>query len=186
MTAAITIHELLKDPQYREYFLKVPKLPEHYSQSQLPWKLMIKKRGELKWRTKRFATYKEAFEGLKQLLDVCEDAVINCPSLAFDPPFKTYVVKGKLDKKGYPLKKSRVWKPKLDADMDQHFWCGHCRRPTVFAYRAMGARRVGSYVMPPGDTQFRCLICASSDRVTDIREPMRNQQWDMNRAKFYA
>ena len=64
----ITIRELLRDPQYREFFTKVPKLPDHYTEENQPWKLYIHKPGEAVWRSKKFGTYSEAFAGFKKML----------------------------------------------------------------------------------------------------------------------
>jgi len=175
----ITIQELLRDPQYRSYFSKVPKLPEHYTPANKPWKLIVMKRGEQMWRSKRLGTYQEAFAGLKKLLPIIDNAAINCPPLGFMPPTRTVKLKGKVDKNGKPVIKTLMWHPAIGADMETHNWCAHCRRPSIF--------RVATYTnknqAAPVEPALRCIICGASERIINLRHPEKHQQWDMNRAK---
>jgi len=181
LTEMITLDELLRDPSYREYFAKVPKLPEHYKGT-LPWKLYILKKDESTFRSKKFATYKEAFEGYKKMKPLIQNAAINCPALGFIPPVRTVKVKGKLDAKNKPILVTKVWKPRIEADMDQHYWCSHCRRPTVWRIASLNLNRKGSsYTLPLAEPTQRCVICGASERVVDLRDPLNAQQWDINR-----
>lgn len=183
-TAMITLKELLRDPQYRTYFSKVPKLPAHYKPENKPWKLMILKPGEKAWRTKRFGTYSEAFAALKKMLPVIEDATINCPALGFMPPIKTVRLKGKTDKKGKPVLRTIVWKPQLTDDMETHYWCPYCRRPSIFKIATIAPRMRNGYVLPSPEPKMRCSICGASDTLIDLRNPTNTQQWDINRPKI--
>jgi hypothetical protein len=185
-TEQITLRELLRDKQYKEFFTKTPQLPDHYTPEVKPWRLMILKRDERVWRSKRYGTYGEAFAGLKKVLPISDDAAINCPALSFMPPIKNFRLKGKFDKKGKPVLTSRVWKPAIEADMAPHNWCPHCRRPTVFKMAALAAKRSETgFILPPAEASLRCSICGASERVVDLRNPLTAQKWDPNRPKVY-
>lgn len=185
----ITLKELLRDPQYRAFFTKVPKLPEHYTPENKPWKLMILKPGEHAWRSKQMGTYQEAFRALKKLMPDIENAAINCRPLTFMPPTRTVRIKGKFETvrgKQKPVIKTIIWKPQITADMADHNWCGHCRRPSIFTMATTSAKRSASgFVSAPGGPAIRCVICGASDRIIDLRNPANHQQWDPNRPKIY-
>jgi hypothetical protein len=181
----ITIKELLRDPQYRAYFSKVPKLPSHYTPENKPWKLMVLKRGEVAWRSKRMGTYQEAFEGLKKMLPLITNAAINCPPLNFMPPVRTVRLKGKFDRKGKQVLKSIIWRPAIDADMEAHNWCPHCRRPSIFKVAVTTSKNRGGFAMPASEPALRCMICGASERIVDLRHPENHQKWDPNRPRIY-
>ena len=181
----ITIRELLRDPQYKAYFVKVPKLPEHYTPESLPWRLLVLKQGEHIWRGKRFGTYEEAFAGFKTMLPKIENAAINCPGLNFVPPMRTVRVKGKVDAKGKPIIKTLVWKPRLEIDHEAHSWCAYCRRPSIFVDKGLGAKMLNGQRLPASRVALRCSICGSNSGLMDIRKPENNQAWDLNRPRFY-
>ena len=185
----ITLDELLRDPEYRAYFAKPPKLPAHYTPDVLPWRLFVMKQGETKWRSKRFGTYREAFEGFKKMRPVITNAAINCPGLGFMPPIKTFKVKGRVHttgkQKGKPVLRSRIWVPQIEASMPAHNWCPHCRRPSIFITAALGPRKTETYTLPTSETALRCSICGASERVIDLRNPENAQKWDLNRPKVY-
>lgn len=184
----ITIHELLKDKEYREFFLKTPVLPDHYGPENKPWKLIILKRGETQWRSKRFGTYKEAFTGLKTMLPSIINGAINCPPLDFMPPVKNFRVKDKFVGNGHlrkPLIVSRVWKPRITDDMGEHNWCTYCRRPSIFRY-AMLSRSTAGYAPIAGEPEIRCIICGASSRLVNLRHPEQSaQKWDPTRPRLY-
>ena len=179
----ITLKELLRDPQYREYFRKVPKLPSHYTPEMLPWKLLVLKRGELIWRSKRFGSYGDAFAGLKKMLPTIDNAAINCPALGFMPPTRTVRIRGKYDKKGKQVIRTTLWIPQISSDMEPHNWCPHCRRPTIFKIAALAAKQRQGFAVPASEPALRCSICGTSERVIDLRHPENAQKWDINRPK---
>jgi len=181
----ITIRELLKDEQYKAFFTKVPVLPAHYTPENLPWKLMVRMKGQSKWKAKRYGTYREAFAALKRLMPKIDDAAINCPALGFMPPVKTYRLKGKTTGKGKPVLTTRMWKAPIEADMEPHYWCPHCRRPTVFRSAVLPAKILGTYTLPASELAMRCSICGASERVVDLRNPLTAQKWDPNRPKVH-
>ena len=185
----ISIHELLRDRQYREYFLKVPQLPPHYTPSNMPWKLMVLKKGETHWRSKRFSTYQEAFGGLKVMPPSIRNGAINCPALDFMPPIKNYKVKGKFVGNGHlrrPLIVTKVWKPQLTDDMSEHSWCGYCRRPSIFRYATIQRPSKGRFEFTHGEPEVRCIICGASARILNLRHPEHgSQRWDATRPKVY-
>lgn len=178
----ITIQELLRDPQYRKYFTTVPQLPSHYTPDHKPWKLIVMKKGESIWRTKRMGTYEEAFTGLKKMLPIIDNGAINCPALGFMPPTRTVRLKGKFDKKGKQITRTTLWTPKIEGDMEQHHWCAHCRRPTVFKVAMVKPKRHHGYFVPAGEPVLRCGICGASERIVNLRRPETEQRWDRNRA----
>lgn len=182
----ITIRELLRDPEYRTFFTRTPKLPDHYGPANLPWKLIILKPGETAWRTKRFGTYGEAFAGLKKMLPTIENGAINCPPLGFAPPIKHVRIKGKYEMvrgKQRQVVRSLVWKPKLEGDMETHYWCPHCRRPSIFRTAVVTIKPKGNFSSMAGDPATRCIICGVSDRIVNLRHPENAQQWDSTRTK---
>lgn len=185
----ITIHELLRDRQYREFFLKTPTLPEHYTEANKPWKLIVLKQGEYVWRSKRFGTYKEAFAGLKTMMPNIVNGAINCPPLDFMPPIKNFKVKGKFVGAGTrrkPLIVTKVWKPQLTDDMADHAWCGYCRRPSIFRYAVLNRPAKGGMASTHGEPEERCIICGASIRIVSLRHPeLTAQKWDVNRPKVY-
>lgn len=185
----LTIKELLRDPTYRKFFSKVPKLPEHYKPSNLPWKLIILKHDERVWRSKRFGTYQEAFAGLKKMLPTIDNAAINCPPLAFMPPIRTVRLKGKFTTtskgKQIPVVKSIIWTPQVPGDLEPHSWCGHCRRPSIFRFATITPRMKEGFYAPPGEPAVRCIICGASERILDLRHPENAQKWDPNRPVVY-
>lgn len=189
MQTMITLEELLQDEDYKKFFLTVPKLPPHY-RGTLPWKLMILKEGETQWRTKRFATYTEAFKALKKLRPNIKDGLINCPGLDWQPPIKRYRVKGRtvrVGRKQVPMIRLVAWKAPIPAELPQHHWCPYCRRPTVFTYfevhPAMTKQRVGGMGANVDPTLLRCGICGASEQLVNLRDPLNHQNWDTNRAK---
>lgn len=184
----ITIRELLRDPRYKEYFLKPPLLPNFVTPEMKPWKLMVMKKDETKWRAKRFGTYREAFDGFKRMLPTIDNAAINCPAFSFMPPVRNVRVKGKtmkVGKKTVPLVRSLVWKPQITSDMESHTWCSHCRRPSIFKMITYRPREVGGFNIPQVVPAMRCIICGASERIVDLRNPLNAQKWDSNRPKIY-
>lgn len=186
----ITLEELLQDEDYKKYFLTVPKLPPHY-RGRLMWKLMILKEGETQWRVKKFPSYTEAFKALKKLRPNIKDGLINSPGLDWQPPAKRFRVKGQYTRVGrrkVPMVRVVAWKPQIPADLPNHHWCPYCRRPTVFDYfdvhPAMTVQRVGRGLGANVDPSLlRCGICAASEQLINLRNPMAHQGWDMNRIK---
>lgn len=183
----ITIKELLKDEQFKKYFLTTPQLPDHYRGSK-PWKLFVKLKGKDRWQAKRFETYKEAAVAFKKLLPKLEDAAINSPALGFRPPIRNVRLKGQsttIRGQQSPVYRSVVWRPSLDADHETHYWCPYCRRPTVFRVLATRLHTIdhkSSFLSAP---RLRCTICMASDELVNIKHPEREQAWDLNKPPLY-
>lgn len=176
----VSIHDLLRDPQYRKFFTTTPALPAHYTAELRPWKLMVQKKGESIWRSKRYGTYKDAFEGMKKMFPLIDNGAINCPPLGFMPPVKYVRIRGKLDSRGRPDTRTLVWRPQIPADLPDHSWCPHCRRPSIFKFAVMNNSRVHATTAEPA---LRCIICGVSDRLVNLRHPEKTQLWDKNRPK---
>lgn len=182
----VSLIELLRDPEYKKYFMKVPKLPPHYKGTK-PWKLYVLLKGQQVWKTKRFETYAEAYNQLKRLLPKVVDAAINCPALGFRPPIKSVKLKGKTEMvrgKAQPVFRSLIWRPELDSSMDRHEWCPYCRRPTVF--KTLASRlHTGNSTVIITDPKFRCTICSASEVIVNLKHPEKEQAWDTNRPTLY-
>lgn len=173
----LTIHDLLEDSRYKEFFCKVPNLPDHLtSPGRKPWRLYVLLKGESDWRTKDCATYAEAFKRLKKLLPRAADATINCPGFSFDPPVRIVRIKGKykINSRGekQQVTKMVTWKPRIPPDeYEEHEWCPYCRRPTVFKryfkHHALKPRKVGGLPIDPA--VLRCAICGASERIVTLR-----------------
>lgn len=182
----ITIRELLKDEQYKKFFLTVPQLPPHYKGTK-PWKLMVQLKGQQGWKAKRYETYKEAVIALKKFLPKANDIVINCPALGFRPPIKNVRFKGQYNTvrgKKVPVFRSVIWRPALDEDHSAHVWCPYCRRPTVF--KTLAARlhtTSGGTVIT--DPKFRCSLCSASETLVNLKHPEKEQAWDTNKPEIY-
>jgi hypothetical protein len=159
----LTIHELLEDPRYKEFFLKVPPMPRVYRQQQmLPWRVYIQRETDGPWAKKDFPTYRQAFALFKRYLPEVHDAAIVSRAVAFAPPHRFVRIKGKylIDKRGNKVQVTKlvVWKPKLPAEEQDHHWCPYCRRPTVFRfYRIHHA--FGKGIDFGLDNVQRCTIC---------------------------
>lgn len=173
----LTIHDLLEDSRYKEFLCRVPALPPHLSaDGKLPWRLLVQLKGEKHWRTKRFATYPQAFRALKKLLPNAHDAVINCPGFAWDPPKRIVKVKGKYftDKKGNRTQVTKMiaWAPRMPVgEFQDHHWCPYCRRPTVFArfmqHPVLTVKKLGGMGIDP--TLLRCSICGVSENIVSLK-----------------
>lgn len=168
----LTIHELLEDPVYKEWFLKKPVLPPTPKPSP-PWRLYVQRNPSGNWSKKDFDTYKEAFALFKKMRSSIHDATIQSKAVAFAPPLRFARIKGKFlegsDGVVRQATKRVPWKPKLPADEAQHHWCPYCRRPTVFLWFASHHAYRDGKIMAADDST-RCTICGI--RLTSIR-----RQW---------
>lgn len=161
----LTIHELLEDKTYKEYFLKSPAMPEVYRQlNMVPWRVYIQREADGPWAKKDLPTYKEAFALFKKYRPNIHDAAIMSRSVAFAPPHRFVRIKGQYREVVRKGKKEKVqvvklvlWKPNLPPEESGHHWCTYCRRPTVFKYfsrhHAFGKNE------PITQDELRCSIC---------------------------
>lgn len=173
----LTIHDLLEDSQYKEFFCKVPELPPHLTApGKTPWRLIVQLKGEHHWRMKSFASYAQAFKALKKLLPRVHDAAINCGGFGFEPPQRVVRVKGKYfvgqDGVKRQVTKLVTWKPKIPMDeFEEHYWCPYCRRPTAFRYFTqhpiLTKRRLGGLGVDP--SVRRCSICGASENIIPLK-----------------
>lgn len=159
----LTIHELLDDQQYRQWFLTKPKMPQA-PRIAPPWRLYAQVEAGGRWSKKDFFDYADAvrfFVALRRR--GVHDAAVTCRPIPWDPPSRIVKVKGKYVKnnKGDLVQVTREvhWRPKLPADEDHHLWCPYCRRPTIFRAFATHHALTGQYrfMMDPGAP--RCTIC---------------------------
>lgn len=139
----ITLPELLEDPKYREFFLKVPKtkVPKP---GQKPWRLLIQREAGGPWAKKEFEKYADAFRRLAVDLKSggLHDGAIQSRGIAYAPPTRiAKVTKGgkpvfQVGTDGKRIQKTVTvrWRPRLDPDEEPHTWCTYCRRPTVFRW----------------------------------------------------
>ena len=159
----MTIHELLEDKTYREWFLKPPPMPVVYKQiGAQPWRVYLQI--DERWRKKDAGTYREAFGIFKDYKHLARDAAIVSKSVAFSPPHRMARIRGKyvIDKrtgKKVQVTKLVVWSPKVPMDeAEMHTWCPYCRRPTVFKYFSRHHAFTGFNTLNL-NTTMRCTIC---------------------------
>lgn len=157
----MTIHELLEDKTYREFFLNPPAMPRVYrQQGKDPWRvyLQLNKR----WVKKDLPTYRKAFATFKKYRDDAHDAAIVSRSVAFPPPHRFVRIKGKyqIDSRGNRIQVTKlvVWRPQVPAEELDHRWCPYCRRPTVFSYFSKHHAFTGMDAFGLGQW-LRCTIC---------------------------
>lgn len=112
--STLSVKTLLRDPIYKKWMSKPPKLKVQGSTK--PWKIFVlKKTG--KWATIEFDTYPQAFNWMAKHLKEYDDIVIHSKREMFKPP----VVKYKGKKCYWPSPRG-------------YRWCPYCRRPTQFKY----------------------------------------------------
>lgn len=166
----ITLPELLEDPIYKAYFCRKPELPEvAYMCSTPPWQLHV--RTGRTWLVASFDTYSLAFKALKPSLHSVSDAAIVCKRYQSPPPYRTVRIKGKYKViNGIRSQETRLvqWKPKLPMAEADHYWCGYCRRPTVFAYFRKH-HALSDNAVPIDSSVQRCTICGASERLVTLR-----------------
>jgi hypothetical protein len=168
----ITLPELLEDPKYKAYFCRKPELPAVALMcSTPPWQVHL--RYGRKWEVLYADTYVEAFKALKPLLPEISDGAIVCKRFQSPPPMRIVKIKGKYKTvNGVTTQETKLvpWKPKLPMAEADHYWCGYCRRPTVFAYfskhHALGLQSPG---VPVDSSVMRCSICGASERLVTLR-----------------
>lgn len=167
----ITLLELLDDKRYREFFLKLPVLPD-LPRTAPPWRLYVQRDSSGPWARKDFETYRDAFRMLKtKYLKTAHDATIQSKGTAFDPPHRVVkVTRGGvvLMAKGanpVPVTKVVLWKPLLPGDEAPHRWCPYCRRPTIFAWFSThhAFPKHAAVQLNPG--LLRCTICGVSENL---------------------
>lgn len=178
----ITIHDLLEDSRYKEFFLQVPKAPATLPGMTPPWVLYVRFRGEKRWRKKEFSSYAQAFKLLKRLIHQgkVHDAAINNKRQSFPPPMRLVRIKGKFVRGSDNVKRQATkfveWSPKIPGDeMDEHKWCPYCRRPTVFKWysRHHALPNIAKGVVIDASVR-RCCICGASERIAYYNRPSEN------------
>lgn len=161
----MTIHELLEDKTYKEFFTTRPQIPQVHP-DQIPWRVYVQREANGGWAKKEFALYTAAFKFLKPYLKTCHDAAIQSKGVAYQPPARTVRItkNGKpVMVDGKPKLRRIVWQPKLPYDEVPHTWCTYCRRPTVFAWFSKHhAFPKGYELVTPYQ---RCVICGTSERL---------------------
>jgi len=162
----LTIHELLEDKQYKEFFLRKPDMPAVYRQNPdcTPWRVYIQREVDGPWAKKDFHSYTEAFKLFKKYRPNIHDASITSRSVSFQPPYRMVRIKGKyreVVRKGkkelVQVTKLVVWAPKLPPEESPHRWCTYCRRPTVFRY--FSRHHAFGRDMQISQQDLRCTIC---------------------------
>lgn len=138
----LTIRQFLKDPVFRKYFAKQPKLrPMQKMPGLKPWRLYVQKTEDGPWQRGDLTTYKSAFEHARGLLsDGVYDIALTSKAVPYWPP----LVKGE-PWSDYPT---------------SHDWCPYCRRPTVFWWfsKHHALRQYSHYDL---GQDKRCMICGN-------------------------
>jgi hypothetical protein len=194
--ALITLPELLDDPKYKAFFLKVPKTLKPLP-GQKPWRVFIQQRTDGPWAKKEYERYADAFATIRKYLKDgrLHDGAIQSRGIAFGPPERTVKVvkngrpvyhlragKKVLGSDGLPIQVTRtiLWRPKLEASEETHTWCTYCRRPTVFrwflSHHAVKASGLHGMV---DVSDRRCTICgAREDYVRTTTATARPPHFD--------
>jgi hypothetical protein len=163
----MSIHELLEDKQYKEFFLKQPEMPSVIRQNPhlRPWRVYIQREADGPWAKKDLRTYTEAFQLFKHYRPDIHDAAICSRSIGFAPPHRLVRIKGQYREIVHKGKKTTVqvtklvvWKPKLPPEEGSHTWCTYCRRPTIFRYFSKHHAFTGSELQISQE-YLRCTIC---------------------------
>lgn len=165
MPTPITLRELLKDPIYKQWFLKVPTLGQ--SSAITPnWRIFAREEPEGRWASVEFENYRQGLVWVRDNLRDYHDIVINSKREAFKPPVvvhKKTPIFDKKTKKKIGVKKHRRYHipfPAQDADVieDQHkhVWCPYCRRPTLFLWYRKHPAMKGVTLSPH---ERRCNVC---------------------------
>lgn len=166
----ITLRELLADDKYKEYFLKVPVLPD-IARTAPPWRLYVQREASASWARKDFETYREAFKRLKSLgISEIHDATIQSRAHAYYPPLRRVKIvrNGQVlidPKTKKPLTRIIYWKAQLPGEESPHRWCPYCRRPTIFTWFMKHHAFPRGTPMDP--SQRRCTICGASERAVE-------------------
>lgn len=126
----VTLTQLLRDPLYKQYFCRAPRLPRGTTNG-LPWQVWATVDG--RWATKRFCTYVDAFAMVKAKLKCYDDITITCRPLFWAPPEGFVIPSG-------------------------HVWCGRCRRPAIFGYHRRHHALEG-YDRYCSESVRRCVFC---------------------------
>lgn len=175
--------ELITDKRYKEYLLKVPKLPASAKLDHMsgPWVVYVQKKPDGPWGRKNFRTYKEAFSFFKLCLKKYKvhDLALNCKRIGFEPPTRFVRIKGafQVGSDGVKRQKTKMvrWeipaKLLMDEAIHDYEWCMYCRRPTEFRhYRRHPALKPIKQV----DTAVRrCCICGASERIAMLTDRRR-------------
>lgn len=139
----ITLRELLRDPIYKAWFQKIPKLSAEVAHTP-PWRVYVQKEQFGSWAKLELPRYVKAYGWTAKNLKLYHDIVIMSKRQEFKPP----VVKTSTGKKVY-------W-----PCPDGHRWCPYCRRPTVFAYFSRHHMFSGRYNGNSSASGFkRCMVC---------------------------
>lgn len=139
---------LLEDPIYRKWLKAPPRQPEG-SYRQPPWRVWVQRRLNGPWAYKDFETYPKAFNWLiKRRLEFW-DAAINCKVKDYRPP----IVKKRANEK---LVLRHYW-----PGVQDHRWCGYCRRPTLFKHFAKHHNIRRELIIP---YERYCSVCGAREK----------------------
>lgn len=151
-----TLKELLDDPLYRLYILRVPKLPENIAWGE-PWMVWAVTH-DGRWGKRLFASYQEAWAKTVELHKQPEkfrDVALVSRRMLFPPPSRF------------------VWKGRLYA------WCSRCRRPSEFRLRAPDHHALRGQPTLTDDNSQRCYYCG----IRKIAMPEYFPGWDEEQAR---
>lgn len=141
----VTHRELLADPIYRKWFSRPPEAPSYAK-----WRVYVQKKRDKKWRKKDFDTWADAYLFFRKNYKSWYNAALICRNYDYKPPVVKY-----RGKRQYYAK--LLW-------MEQHIWCGYCRRPTLMGYftHHHAFPRKGTQPIPYAR---RCGICGIQQKA---------------------
>jgi hypothetical protein len=143
-TGQVTLHELVKDPVYRQW-LKTP--PVGGFPQYTKFRVYVQRERDGRWAKRDFYDFKTAYNFLAKHLREWYDATLVTTNYASRPP----VVRVN-NKRAY-------YAPMLT--MEGHQWCPHCRRPSVFDFFATHHAFTGHF--KPLPFKRRCGVCGIAD-----------------------
>lgn len=140
MPDQISFKELLQDPLFKAWTMKVPKLQPTPRQTP-PWFMYVH---QGRWMRAEFTTYPKAFNELIRRVKSGQatDGTVHSKRQWFSPP----VVRVGKRKTYWPMPPG-------------HKWCGLCRRPTVFQF--FSSHHAFPRDIPIVHYELRCTICGA-------------------------
>lgn len=155
MLPQIRLRTLLKeDTFYKQWFMRPPTITVHHTLP--PWRLFVQAEQGGRWQRVDLPGYVKAYAQVKLRLPDAWDMTIHCKPQGFRPPVLR--VDNKKQYMGMP---------------QDHTWCVHCRRPTIFKYFTKHPNL--PYRCDPEES--RCGICGA--RRSTMKEFHSTLAWPL-------
>lgn len=139
MSDQVPLSMLLEDAAFRTWFNRKPADVPNQN-----WMVYVQEKEEGPWARMKVKSWKKGMKFVNKHLGEYYDMTLNCANWQFRPP----VVRRGTAKVYY-------W----PADRTDHYWCGGCRRPTLFRYFT---KHHAFRTFKPIPHKLRCSICGHS------------------------